>query len=448
MTSEHGPRTHPPSPTAEDEVGTHFKYTISPGVETLVRLKSLPDAVCRVRFDEDGASPFTIISSSAGYIDLYATCTEEAESRRVIVEASNTASAVEQAIDLRCSTQPTHDMPNSAPDPWPSSPLDRSLPALSEQEAVDEHASQLTARGYPPRPDPDAVPSAYRSWHRLVTQPLTVVAPSHIANPDYTRRRRVEGGQGQAQIIRPDDIQLANWDNWCGAELWFDDGRTFVLVEAMWVTPSVSLYSALSGTATASLWVGLDGSPGLPLLQGGVDHNATNSGAHTVTSYQAWSEMWPNQPGSININNLPIAPNDEIVCTAAVVNNNGTPTAPATKGQIHVSNITKQTIGVAAPPLDPSFNIGSRHAIWILERLEVNNNYRLLAQFPDILVTNAFAEPADQSQPLMPVWTPNSTDPALTTVIDVMTDSASNNTLAHATLVSNSEIQIKWYRYS
>jgi hypothetical protein len=443
MTSEHGPRPTPPP--AEDEVHNHFKYTISPGAETLVRLKTLPDAVCRVRFDGKGGRPFTSIASSAGYLDLYTTCTTEGESRRIIVEATNTATAVEQAIDLHCAKKPTHDIPNPAPDPWPSSPLDRTLPALSDEEATEEHASELAARGYPFRPDLESARDAYHTWRRLVSKPLTVVAPSHVANPDYFHHPKIVSGQHQSGTITPDDLQVAYTDNWAGTELWFDDGRTFVLVEGSWVTPSVTLDYQRDGVGDASVWVGLDNSPDGNLLQGGVDHFAVSTLGNLVANYQAWSEMYPNQPDSIPMTNLAIAPGDQILCTAAIVNNSGAPAAPATKAQIHVVNVTKQTIGVAAPPLDSSLYPGARHAVWIVERIQDKNNvYLLLSQFPRITVTGAFAEPADQSQPLMPASMPNSA--GVSTVWDFMRNDAEAD-LAYGVAAPNeppSELYLTW----
>jgi hypothetical protein len=318
--------------TSEDEVRTHFKYTVSPSAQTLVRLKTLPDAVCRVRFDADDASPFTVISSSAGYIDLYATCAEGTESQRIIVEATNTATAVEQAIDLRCATRPTRDAPNHIPDPWPSSPLDRILPALSDEEAANEDATQLAARGYPKRPNPDTAPANYKDWRRLVSRPLTVVAPSLIANPDYIRQPGIAAGHRQSDIVTPADVTTQQTYNWAGGELHYNEGDTFVLVEGWWVTPSVSLNNMPAGAGITSVWVGLNRPNALQLLQCGVDHNAIAYPINNlVTSYQAWSQMLPAQQFAVNINNLPIAPGDQIMCTSAVVDNNNAPSPRATQ---------------------------------------------------------------------------------------------------------------------
>jgi hypothetical protein len=121
----------------------------------------------------------------------------------------------------------------------------------------------------------------------------------------------------------------------------------------------------------------------------------------------------------VYINNLAIAPGDQIMCTSAVVDNSNAPSARATKSQNHVVNVTTRTIGVAAPPLDPALTNGARHAVWIVERPRYQDgSYPLLAQFPELRFTNAFAEPANQSLPMVPCNTPNSPD--MTTMWDFM----------------------------
>ena len=423
MTSTDGSRLKPSSPAPDGHVRTHFKYTISPNVETLVRVQTLPDAVCRVRFDDDGATPFTVISSSAGYLDLYATRTEDTESQRIIVEATNTATSVEQALDLRCATHPTAEAPHHVPDPWPSSPLDRILPALSDEEATDEDATRLAALGYPRRPDPKTAPANNKDWRRLVSRPLTVVAPTLIANPDYARQSRIPAGPPRSGAVTPEDVEGQGSYNWAGGELQFIEGDTFVLVEGWWVTPSVSLNSLPAGSGSTVIWVGLYRSNSPQLLQCGVYHDAIAYPGHLVTAYQGFSEMLPAQPAAMMINNLPIAPGDQMMCTSAVVDNNNAPSTRATKAQNHVVNVTKQTIAVVYPPLDPVISNGAANAVWIAERPTLQNgSYPLLAQFPELKFTNAAAEPGNQSLPMMPCYTPNSPD--VTTVWDSMTNTA------------------------
>jgi hypothetical protein len=429
MTSTYGTHPNPQSPAVAEDVPSHVKYTISPDTETLVRLKTLPDAVCRVRFDDDGTDPFTVVSSSAGYLDLYATRTEEKESLRVVVEATNTSSTLEQALDLRCATSPTHDAPHHVPDPWPSSPLDRILPALSDEEATDEDATKLAARGYPKRPDPESSPTNYADWRRLVSRPLTVVAPSLVANPDYVRQPRVTAEHREPHVVTPEDVTADNSYNWAGGELHFTEGDTFVLVEGWWITPAVGLAFLPAGMGITSIWVGLNHPNAPQLLQCGVDHNAIAYPPNNlVTSYQAWSEMLPAQPFSVNINNLPIAPGDQMLCTSAVVNNANAPSTQATKTQNHVVNVTRQMIGQAAPPLDPVISNGAANAVWIVERPTFSDgSYPLLAQFPEIKFTTAAAEPGRQSLPIMPCYTPST--PGATVQWDFMYNT-SNTLLA------------------
>jgi hypothetical protein len=177
-------------------------------------------------------------------------------------------------------------------DPWPSSPLDRILPALSDEEAPDEDATKLAARGYPARPRAESASAVYQDWRRLVSQPLTVLAPSLIGNPDYLRQPKIAAGHHQSGAVTPADVQISNTTNWAGGELWFNEGSTFVLVEGWWVTPAVSLDYLFAGLGVASVWVGLQYPDG-PLLQCGVDHIAIASPGNLVTVRQAWSEMVP-----------------------------------------------------------------------------------------------------------------------------------------------------------
>lgn len=450
MTTE--PATQSPPPEFPDG-DTHFSYTISPRTETLIRLRTLPDAVCRIRLDDRTERSAAVIASPTGYIDLYSTTTAEGEIRRITVEAENAKKSAEHVIDIRCAGSPTDDAPSPAVLPWPSSPKDIQLPALSEEEYRDSDRAELMARGYPSRPDPDAAPAAYRTWCRVVSRPLTIVAPSHVPNPDIGHGRKVKIGEKRGtptgtgvvvdpSTIHPDYVETDNSFNWCGGELRYIDGRSFDEVEGAWMVPNVSLDDAASGSADVAIWVGLDGGEGqVDLLQGGTIHSVSKNAGHVVTTHQAWSELLPNQPWYVVLNNLPVAPNVQIQCTVAVVDRNNAPAHNGVNGLVDVINLATQQMGRAVTPLGGTF-VSGRQADWIFERVTAaDNQLTWLATFPNSTITQAYAVPSDISQPSLPWYTPSADGVAC--VFDSM-DNSANVMLAYPILVNNDQVGAGW----
>ena len=151
------------------------------GAPTAVYVQVLPCAHCRIRpkgddnhlhsahvvSDDNGIVGFLVTAATAGMtIDLEVDCHADGERLRLPVRVTTTSSI----------TVPTH---------YPVPRSGERLPALSRKELTLPNR-ELTARGYPPRPDPRLAPGPHARWRRLVSKPRV-----HVRTPPVVAGCRV-----------------------------------------------------------------------------------------------------------------------------------------------------------------------------------------------------------------------------------------------------------------
>ena len=306
------------------------------------------------------------------------------------LECESAGTVTQRRIELLIADAPNADYPAPPPSSRPSG---KSRRALSEQEAASLSDRELLRLGYPLPPDPKLSPEGYRLWLRAVTQPGVRVDPGLVQNP-YVRHDYGHSRSGTSTS-----------DNWSGVEL-RGSGGPFAWVSSWWIVPSVT---GESNTQTnSSTWVGIDGDNTTDLAQAGTEQDAFGVGNSVVTTYQAWTELLPNQPTKSVLTGLAIHPGDQVFVEVWIGSAGGGPslTAPSPFMVVCAENLT--TSGGACFNYTPLAGtvVGGSEAEWIMERPSecdsrgANCTLAELADFGSVVVfnTNALARRSNSAR--------------------------------------------------
>jgi hypothetical protein len=231
-------------------------------------------------------------------------------------------------------------------------------------------AAELRAYGFPPRPPGARSRRAYDGWARMVSSAKIWVSPRLVPAPVH----HVPMKPGRA--AQPSG-NMAYSTNWSGTVLTtgansLGSSSLYTLWGEFNVPIGQQAFNVCSGTVYSSIWIGMDGyNGGADIVQSGTESDAECNGGVTVADYYAWYEWFPNN--TIEIQNFPISPGDDIGVQAGVSN-------PTTAAIFMTNETTNQYFAVQMNAPNGIKFIGNS-AEWIVERPEVNKATSNLANY-------------------------------------------------------------------
>lgn len=283
-----------PAPPAQQTL----RYTVPPGKQSALIIKTQPKASCTVQpaavTAEKNALRLFADQNGVARFFVKPKATSQAVNR-LIVNCSTPAEA-HYDLELRASAEPNVDYPLPAPAPRPTGQL---RPALFEQAAQQKSDEELIKGGYPLPPDPRLWPKGYKLWLNEVTKARILVDPGLIENP------HIRHNYGHTRAGPKTD------PGWSGVEL--TSGGPYAWIWGTWVVPSVTgegngeTFCGLSAT-----WLGIDGDNTTDLAQAGTEQDACPAADMDLTAYRAWTELLPGQQAESVLTNITVSPGDVV----------------------------------------------------------------------------------------------------------------------------------------
>jgi hypothetical protein len=234
---------------------------------------------------------------------------------------------------------------------------------------------QLADFGFPPRPDPAALPKQYASWAKAILASRRRIVPTLEQTSIFHGPARL---REEAESSGASTLRSYNWSGYVDLNGATRFGSTsFSAIATELVVPTASeAFGVCSGSGDyGSSWAGMDGAFSNDVLQAGIEFDAYCFDGVTATLYAAWFEWYPS--AEIRIANFPIAPGDDYYI--AVWNTS------ATQGYAYLVNENAdEAVTISFNPPSGTKFIGNS-AEWITERPEANGTPTTL--------TNYIAEP-------------------------------------------------------
>jgi len=172
-----------------------------------------------------------------------------------------------------------------------------------------------------------------------------------------------------------------NYDDWAGVAVGVPpEGETFITVIGTFVVPGISDEAEVDSAVT--LWVGIGGYTGGPLVQAGINVEYAADGTEIYNSFIEWEYEGSPGPTTISQDQFPFAPGDTI--TVQVTGATGSATARAL-----FTNGANAQVPFDITPADASQVLQGQNIEWVVERLPRDPNApedNLLA-FGDITFT-------------------------------------------------------------
>jgi len=322
---------------ARRETARPVRLTVPPNGQAPITIATLPDAICSLHPEGDTSQSLKLFADEEGIVRFHAGGSEEANiATQFVLDCATDGVAQTFPLELRPNSVPTVDMPAPAEEvqkPKPGSFVRR---ALTEFEAAALSNEELAARGYLWRPDAKDS-KAYATWLTTVTQPMTVVAPRQVVNPEITH-----GSMPRAATLTSNPAVLGLCcatspysTTRSGFQLQGPKNRSFsyALVTGTWIVPTASdippgtLVPLADGKRKiADMWVGLDGVntcqtvPDLTLtcqlegVKAGTLQEAIRTNGVLVYNDYAWTEFLPQDIGLKAVTSLSVYPGDTIIC--------------------------------------------------------------------------------------------------------------------------------------
>jgi len=190
-------------------------------------------------------------------------------------------------------------------------------PGIIPVEASDD---VLRMYGFPPRPNKETCPRRYANWERLMSRPLTFVAPEYAS----ASREDTSDPPIDPSILSPPATIRRQHEKWSGAVNYLlKCGDIFQHIEASWNVPGAyphpnkyktpTTWDASPSKYRSAIWVGIDGSQtSHDVLQAGTalrcDVNKEDGTLKQETV--AWFEWYPEDP--VYLTKFKVQPGDVI----------------------------------------------------------------------------------------------------------------------------------------
>ena len=307
------------------ESGTiRSQHGVVPGVETEIRIVTLPKATCHLSHAEGDGRKIQLDADDHGVVRFHARPGPGAGPLELQLEGiDEDGRKIEHVVQLQPDTHA-----------WSSHPVEarrlhgKELAALAGDD-LTLPAKQLVQRGFPPRPDPVKAPARYARWLRRVSNPVVAVTPRKVPHPGVrfakpkVRTDLPPRLESPTLPLPPPIVRSAfnsNFNTWSGAYLTRPIAQ-FFLIQADWNVPGVfPVGEFLQPYSAVAEWIGLDDS-GTDLYQSGTDSELWSIFGWTITNYWMWIESLPFAPWGVP--NFPVSPGDEISADIFIADANG-----------------------------------------------------------------------------------------------------------------------------
>jgi len=370
-----------------------IRYTVPPRNDTKVVFNTLPGATCTLGLedntDSNSNSSIKLYADQEGAVRFYVRPEMESEDLiKLAVDCEVAGNVRRHPLELRVSSKPTPEMP--APPRESPKPLQQDAsfgPALSEEDMLHLSDEELLKMNYPPRPNPDKAPQAFKSWQRSVSVPMTFVKPQTVSRQDISHGfAKIVSG---ATVTPMATTTAYTSPNWSGFEL--RGAGPYVWVNGDWIVPRL----IRGGQGYLLFWVGLDGDSTTDLVQAvtGAEIHDINKGGRPVwmSSYFAWTEFLPQQPFFQQITNFPIQPGDEVVVEVYIADAGKPPDLAGYFGQFWINNLTTGQSTIVSTPRG-STTVSGSGAEWIMERPSGSGGgYYFLPNYGSATMQGAYA---------------------------------------------------------
>ncbi|MFB3889596.1 MAG: G1 family glutamic endopeptidase [Candidatus Bathyarchaeia archaeon] len=173
--------------------------------------------------------------------------------------------------------------------------------------------------------------------------------------------------------LQTQSVVSLDWAGYAAASSLIIQQPIVVGVNGSWTVPTVSVSTF---DAYSAAWVGIGGQFDATLIQVGTEHDSLNG----QESYSVWYEMLPDE--SVTIENVSIKPGDRIAAAISLLDSD------ANSWLIEIDNLSNgqsfhQTF---------IYNSTRLSAEWVVERPTVNNEITTLADFGNVIFTEASAQ--------------------------------------------------------
>lgn len=372
------------------------RYTVPPYKPTPVQITTLPNALCTLRSPDaarDSKHFLTIFSDSEGAARFFANPSKRSEQPvRVVVECTAEGQSASYDVELRADPVPTREMP--APTVTKMSiPKDASIrQPLTEAEALRLSDEELVKRHYPLPPSQKEFPAAYKAWVKAISVPVLMIPPKFIYNPNLTHKPLPENS---AYNTEPNPI-------WSGMELRGASG-SYAWIQGSWIVPAVNAEHGFYEHDDSATWIGIDGDGTKDLIQCGTQQQAYRVLWIQFTSYDAWTDFFPQVENGPTLSNFSANPGDQMYAQISIANAGGAPDLSGAFAQFYVQDTNSSGDSVATEISTPvgTTVVGGKEAEWIEERpspcddSNVCPNSIDLANYGTVSITGAVARRPD-----------------------------------------------------
>jgi hypothetical protein len=233
-------------------------------------------------------------------------------------------------------------------------------------------ATELRLYGFPPMPDEPHHLARYRRVFHHLKRKLLFVEPAFQVNPDRFH------GPRKPKVIT--NTQTSS--GWSGAVVRRPQGESFRWIEGDFTIPNVD--APTDGSFYSATWIGIDGDPGIQVLQAGVACDVSRSGSSVQSSFYLWWEWFPNP--EVGIKNIQVSPGDMISLVVCSTQGQG-----SVEGTVFLANRTTgigTSVALAAPP---NLTLLGRSAEWIVEAPTVDGRQAKLADYGEVFFSECEA---------------------------------------------------------
>ena len=340
-----------------------FRYTVPPSKPTAVQITTLPNALCTLRSPDDSRDSkhsLTIFSDSEGAARFFANPSKRSEQPvRVVVECTAEGQSASYDVELRADPGPTREMPAPSVTKMPI-PKDASIrPALTETEALRLSDEELVKRHYPVPPSQKEFPAAYRAWVKAISVPVLMIPPKFVYNPNLTHKPLPENS----------DYKTQNDPIWSGMELRGAAG-SYAWIQGSWIVPAVNAEHGFYERNDSATWIGIDGVGTSDFVQCGTEQQAYRVFWIQFTSYDPWTNFYPQVENAPMLSNFSVNPGDEIYSQISIANAGGAPDLSGAFASYYMEDTNSSGGSVATEIYTPvgTTAVSGEDAEWIEER--------------------------------------------------------------------------------
>jgi hypothetical protein len=253
-------------------------------------IRAIASAPCLLR--KKSSAPGTgiaIMSDGAGYARFYALRTAPNNPAHAMILDCTDSNSINRAFPVDLAADTTF-----AQHPIVASISRSSIRPALAGDPMKRSQAELIKAGYGLRPDPTQSREAYERWLKAASRSARILPTHPGLKPLFTTKPHLR--LPSARVVTTTE------PNWVGATLTGDAIYTYT--EATFNVPTAIPHGDGTGDAGISIWTGLDGNGGPPLIQTGAQVQTTGNAA----TYEIFREYCCGSPTSNNYV-TPFSPN-------------------------------------------------------------------------------------------------------------------------------------------